>query len=101
MVDSGISFIRGALLSRGFTGQRCRVIDTLRRVDPISQTLRRSVRIYAVGSTQFQVLMLYGKNSCNVCVLGLGGGGNYHNYFSVSLGNVHGQVSRVMAEGSW
>ena len=44
-VDSGISFIRGALLSRGLTVQRHRVIDSLRRVDPISQNLRRSVRV--------------------------------------------------------
>lgn len=44
-VDSGTSFIRGALLSKGFTVQGCRVINSLRRVDPISQILRRSVRI--------------------------------------------------------
>lgn len=44
-MDSGICYVRGSLLSRGVVIQRQRVIDSLRRVDPISQSLRRIVRV--------------------------------------------------------
>ena len=44
-MDAGLSFVRGSLLSRGIVVQRQRVIDSMRRVDPISQSLRRIVRV--------------------------------------------------------
>ena len=45
-MNSGISLIRGALLARGITVQRDRVINCMRRVDPVSQSLRRTATIY-------------------------------------------------------
>lgn len=45
-MDSGLSLVRGALLSRGLIIQRSRVIESMRRVDPVSQSLRRAARIH-------------------------------------------------------
>ena len=44
-MDSGLCYVRGSLLSRGVIVQRQRVIESLRRVDPVSQSLRRIVRV--------------------------------------------------------
>ena len=44
-LDSGLCYVRGSLLSRGVIVQRQRVIESLRRVDPVSQSLRRIVRV--------------------------------------------------------
>ena len=45
-MDSGVSMTRGALIGRGIRVQRQRVRDSLHRVDPISQSLRRRVITY-------------------------------------------------------
>ena len=45
-MDSGISMIGGALLARGIIVQRYRVIESMRRVDPVSQLLRQTVTVY-------------------------------------------------------
>ena len=63
--------------------QRRRVIDSLRRVDPISQTLRRSVRIhrrqYSVPGPNAlwyeHMHQAYVPTCVCVCVGGGGGGG--------------------------
>ena len=45
-MDSGLCYIRGSLLSRGIIVQRQRVIDSMRRVDPVSQSIRRLTRVH-------------------------------------------------------
>lgn len=45
-MDAGVSMMRGALLARGIRVQRERVRESLHRVDPISQSIRRRVITY-------------------------------------------------------
>jgi hypothetical protein len=45
-MHSGVSMVRGGLRARGIIVQRQRVIDSLRRVDPLSQILRRRILTY-------------------------------------------------------
>ena len=45
-VNSGLSMIRGGLQARGIIVQRRRVADSLHRVDPLSQIIRRRITTY-------------------------------------------------------
>ena len=43
---SGASMVRGGLRARGIIVQRQRVLESLRRVDPLSQILRQRITTY-------------------------------------------------------
>lgn len=45
-MHSGATMVRGGLRARGIFIQRYRVLDSLRRVDPLSQILRRRITTY-------------------------------------------------------
>ena len=43
--QSGVGLVQGALRLKGLRIQRCRVIEALRRLDPVMSVLRQSQRI--------------------------------------------------------
>ena len=45
-MHSGVSMVRGGLRARGVIVQRQRVLESLHRVDPLSQILRRRITTY-------------------------------------------------------
>ena len=45
-MDSGVSMVLGGCQSRGHVVQRHRVLESMRRVDPLSQLVRWRTRIY-------------------------------------------------------
>ena len=45
-MHSGVSMVRGGLRARGVIVPRHRVVDSMHRVDPLSQILRRRVVTY-------------------------------------------------------
>ena len=45
-MHSGASMLRGGLRARGIIVQRQRVLESLHRVDPLSQILRRRITTY-------------------------------------------------------
>ncbi len=77
-MDSGVSLVQGALLARGVFVQRVRVLESPCRVDPVSQSLRRSLPIrrrvcsraerlvVSLSTVPFLCVTLV---QCNVCTM--------------------------------
>ena len=45
-MECGVTMVRGALRAHGIITTRERIIDSMRRVDPLSQIIRRRVTTY-------------------------------------------------------